>query len=167
MQAIRKNSEKVSEKGFDRKSTTRYLEASVNNNNKGKRKKPMRQGRKIVEKKSTNFVRKRRERVYVDGVLFGVDVTIQKPPKQTSGTILPDTLNGKERMYVRPNYKTKKELKEAIARGDHMEVFQPNNIFGTRIPDNGTVTVEGPHYPKPHTWRASVTIKDGKVIGAK
>jgi hypothetical protein len=29
---------------------------------------------------------------------------------------------------------------------------------------NGTETVEGPHYPKPHTWYAKVTMKNGVVV---
>ena len=29
---------------------------------------------------------------------------------------------------------------------------------------NGTESVEGPHYPQPHTWYAQVTLKDGVVV---
>jgi hypothetical protein len=65
-------------------------------------------------------------------------------------------------MYVSPNYMSKKELKEAIARGDEVTIFQPGP-FGGNEPKNGTVSVEGPHYPKPHRWYASVVITDGKV----
>lgn len=62
--------------------------------------------------------------------------------------------------YVDPNYKTKKSLKEAIASGAHVYVFSPGP-FGVK--QNGTVAVEGPHYPKPHTWYASVEVEDGRV----
>lgn len=63
--------------------------------------------------------------------------------------------------YVSPNYKHKKRLKEALKRGDPITVFQPG--LGT-IPDNGTVAIEGPHYPRPHTWYAQGVMKNGKLI---
>ena len=68
-------------------------------------------------------------------------------------------------MYVSPNYKSKKALKEAVAEGVEVTIFQPNNLFGTRVPTDGTVTVEGPHYPAPHSWYASVTLEGGRVVG--
>lgn len=64
-------------------------------------------------------------------------------------------------MYVDPNFKTKKALKEAVARGETVTVFAPG--LGT-VPTNGKCCVEGPHYPKPHTWYGEVTISDGKVV---
>lgn len=67
-------------------------------------------------------------------------------------------------MYVSPNFPTKKALKEAVAAGRTVEVFQPNNIFGVEPPSDGTVSVEGPHYPKPHSWYATLTIKGGRVV---
>jgi hypothetical protein len=63
-------------------------------------------------------------------------------------------------MYVDPNFPSKKAFKEALAAGKSMYLFQPG--LGT-VPENGTVSVEGPHYPKPHTWYASVTIVNGKI----
>ena len=70
-------------------------------------------------------------------------------------------------MYVNPNYKTKKALKEAIAAGKDVEVYQPNNIFGVVVPTDGTVTIEGPHYPEPHKWYAQGTMKDGRLVSIK
>jgi len=70
-------------------------------------------------------------------------------------------------MYVEPNFKTKKAFKEAVAAGDSILVYQPNNMFGVKVPRDGTVAVEGPHYPKPHTWYATVTLEDGKVVKVK
>lgn len=67
-------------------------------------------------------------------------------------------------MYVSPNYKTKKELKQALADGKHVEVFPPG--LGT-VPVNGTVSLEGPHSPMPHKWYASGLMKDGKLISVK
>ncbi len=65
-------------------------------------------------------------------------------------------------MYVRPNFKTKKALKEAVAAGKEVTIFQPGP-FGGNEPSNASLAVEGPHFPKPHTWYASVTVKDGKI----
>jgi len=64
-------------------------------------------------------------------------------------------------MYVRPNFKTKKSLKEAVARGDKVEVFAPG--LGT-IPENGRVSLEGPHYPEPHKWYAAGTMENGRLV---
>ena len=66
--------------------------------------------------------------------------------------------------YVNPNFKTKKALKEAVQEGKEIEVFQPG--LGT-VPENGTVYLEGPHYPEPHKWYAQGTMKDGKLIAIK
>jgi hypothetical protein len=64
-------------------------------------------------------------------------------------------------MYTVRDYKTKKELKEAVAKGEKVTLYAP----GMGKPkDNGIEYVEGPHYPKPHTWYAKVTMKDGVVI---
>lgn len=67
-------------------------------------------------------------------------------------------------MYVDPNFKTKKELKEAVARGDSVYVFSPGP-FPPKT--DGIEFIEGPHYPKPHMWYAQVEVKDGKVIKVK
>lgn len=65
-------------------------------------------------------------------------------------------------MYVNPNFKTKKAFKEHMAAGKPVELYQPG--LGPPAPATGTVCVEGPHYPEPHKWYASVTIQDGKVV---
>lgn len=67
-------------------------------------------------------------------------------------------------MYVSPNFKSKKALKEALTAGKSVMVFAPG--MGNP-PMNGTCAVEGPHYPAPHTWYATVTIVNGIVTGAK
>lgn len=69
-------------------------------------------------------------------------------------------------MYTTVNYKTKKSLKEAVARGEKVGIFQPGP-FGGREPENGTVYLEGPHYPAPHTWYAQAEVKDGVIIKVK
>ena len=64
-------------------------------------------------------------------------------------------------MYTTINYKSKKALKEAIAAGVEVRLYAPG--IGTPN-DNGTESVSGPWYPAPHTWYASVVVKDGIVI---
>jgi hypothetical protein len=66
-------------------------------------------------------------------------------------------------MYCDRNFKTKKALREAIAAGDSVGVFCPAGLFGGP-PENGTVSVEGPHYPQPHRWYARVTLADGRIV---
>ena len=64
-------------------------------------------------------------------------------------------------MYTEKNYKSKKALKEAVAKGELVHLFAP----GMGQPKmNGTEFVEGPHYPEPHRWYAQVEMKDGRVI---
>ena len=50
-------------------------------------------------------------------------------------------------MYVSGNPKTKKELKERVARGEHVEVFSPGPFPAKQ---DGIEYVEGPQYPAPH-----------------
>ena len=63
-------------------------------------------------------------------------------------------------MYVDPNFKTKKELKEAVKAGRTVAVFSPGPF---PAPRNGETSVEGPHYPRPHSWYARVLVADGRV----
>lgn len=69
-------------------------------------------------------------------------------------------------MYTTKNFKTKKALKEAVANGEKITVFQPGP-FGGNEPSDGWVCLEGPHYPEPHRWYAEALLKDGKVIKVK
>jgi hypothetical protein len=64
-------------------------------------------------------------------------------------------------MYVTPNFKSKAAVKRAIAKGEPVKVIS-NSPFDT-VPHNGTVSVEGPHYPASHTWYGEVIIVDGIV----
>lgn len=66
-------------------------------------------------------------------------------------------------MYTEQNFRTKKEFREAVAAGLEIRIFQPGP-FGGNEPDNGTVCIEGPHYPEAHKWYATATVQDGKVI---
>lgn len=67
-------------------------------------------------------------------------------------------------MYTEINFKSKKALKEAVASGVEVRIFAPG--LGTPK-ENGPEFLEGPHYPKPHSWYATVEMKDGKVIKVK
>lgn len=67
-------------------------------------------------------------------------------------------------MYATENFKTKKALKEAVARGDKVTIYAPG--IGNPA-ENGLESLEGPHYPKPHRWYASVEMKDGIVVKVK
>jgi len=62
--------------------------------------------------------------------------------------------------YVDPNFKTKKALRDAIKAGAHVSVYSPGSY---PCEQNGTLCVEGPHYPAPHTWYARVHVIDGMV----
>ncbi len=64
-------------------------------------------------------------------------------------------------MYTTRNFKTKKDLKEAIANGQIVGVFNPG--LGGTPPVNGEVSVEGPQ-GRAHTWYARVTLKDGRIV---
>jgi hypothetical protein len=65
-------------------------------------------------------------------------------------------------MYVSPNFPTKKALKDAVRDGKEVTVFQPG--IGSVPSGEADASVEGPHYPKPHSWYARVRIRDGKVV---
>jgi hypothetical protein len=69
-------------------------------------------------------------------------------------------------MYVTPNFKTKKALKEAVAAGEVVRVFQPGP-FGGNVPSGGSGCAEGPHYPEPHRWYAEITWEAGRVVKVK
>ena len=68
--------------------------------------------------------------------------------------------------YVSPNFQTKKALKEALAAGREVTVFEPGFI-GSEVPANGRVYLEGPHAPQPHKWYATGIMRDGKLVGIK
>lgn len=67
-------------------------------------------------------------------------------------------------MYTETNFKSKKELKAAVASGQDIRIFAP----GLGTPKvNGSESVCGPHYPRPHSWYATVTMTDGRVTSVK
>jgi len=73
-------------------------------------------------------------------------------------------------MYTHQNFKSKKALKEAVAAGQQIGIFQPNQMFPNPQAEpnyTGNAAVEGPHYPKPHSWYASVELVNGKIVKVK
>lgn len=76
-------------------------------------------------------------------------------------------------MYTDRNFKTKKAFKEAVAKfnageGPAVTVYQPNNFFNVQPRPNSQVTIEGPHYPQPHTWYAQATLNENcEVVKVK
>lgn len=68
-------------------------------------------------------------------------------------------------MYVRPNFKTKKALKDAVKNGEKVVVYAP----GLGSPRVGEEAVEGPWSPQPHSWYARVVteMRDGEVVVVK
>ena len=69
-------------------------------------------------------------------------------------------------MYTCKNFKTKSEFKKAVA-AFHAGTGKPVMVFNPGIGDNpteGTVSVEGPHYPEPHRWYAIATLVAGVVV---
>ena len=69
-------------------------------------------------------------------------------------------------MYTTNDFRTKKDLKNAVKKGMAVHVFQPGPFGGTE-PTDGEIMLEGPHYPKPHTWYATAILKNGKIISVK
>ena len=70
-------------------------------------------------------------------------------------------------MYTTTNFKTKTALKNAVKAGEQVTVFQPNDMFGQNqklSTFTGTQYIEGPHYPEPHKWYATVKMVNGIVV---
>ena len=95
-------------------------------------------------------------------------------------------------MYTVTNFKSKKELKEAVAaynaalalheqaelpglstpltvtflKAPAVRYYQPGP-FGGNEPKNGTFGCEGPHYPEAHKWYAECTASNGVIVKVK
>lgn len=68
--------------------------------------------------------------------------------------------------YTTQNFRTKKAIKEALAAGQRITCYQPGP-FGTAVPANGTIYLEGPHYPEAHKWYAQGQMKNGVLVSIK
>jgi len=74
-------------------------------------------------------------------------------------------------MYTEQNFRTKKELREAVAAslagtGKPVYYYQPGRYSETTFRD-GTLDIEGPHYPEPHRWYAICVARDGAIVRVK
>ena len=69
-------------------------------------------------------------------------------------------------MYLVPNFKSKTAARKAIAAGDRVTIVQVGP-FGGNEPSEGSVAIEGPHYPEPHRFYGTATLKDGLVVSLK
>jgi hypothetical protein len=78
--------------------------------------------------------------------------------------------------YTVINFKTKKALKEAVAQyatafisernESAVRCYQPG--LGPDLSNyTGKIALEGPHYPKPHTWYAEAWLENGVVVKVK
>ena len=65
--------------------------------------------------------------------------------------------------YLYPEKKSKKEYKEFIKSGGRV-IARNNTPWGQDDIDNGNVAFQGPHYPKPHKYYGTATVKNGMVI---
>ena len=73
-------------------------------------------------------------------------------------------------MYTETDFKTKKAFKEAVIRGEKVRIYQPGGMFNPPEANpvyTGKATVEGAHYPEPHSWYASVELVNGIVTKVK
>ena len=74
-------------------------------------------------------------------------------------------------VYAVINFKSKKALREAViahinGAGPEVRCYQPG--LGPDLSHHtGRVALEGPHYPKPHSWYAECELKDGIVVKVK
>jgi len=69
-------------------------------------------------------------------------------------------------MYTDRNFRTKKALQEAFEQGHTIDLYQPGPFGGGRLPQ-GTVYLEGPHYPEPHKWYATGVAEGGQLVSLK
>jgi len=67
-------------------------------------------------------------------------------------------------MYTTKNYKSKAAIKRDIQAGVKITCFAPG--LG-KVPTDGTIDLEGPHYPAPHTWYGSGLMQGGYLVGIK
>ena len=64
-------------------------------------------------------------------------------------------------MYTSRNFTSKAALKRALTAGDSIRTFQPGGMFPPTL--DGTITLEGPHFPQPHRCYATPTGADATV----
>ncbi len=73
-------------------------------------------------------------------------------------------------MYAIKNFRTKKELKQAVWWWRNQDSGNPPPVgcyqpgpFGPDVAD-GEHTCEGPHYPEAHRWYARVKVVANRIV---
>ena len=65
--------------------------------------------------------------------------------------------------YTVKNFKTKKQVKEAIKEGEEIRCYQPG--LGPNLSNHtGVVYLEGPHFPEPHRWYKKGEMQEGLLV---
>ena len=65
--------------------------------------------------------------------------------------------------YTVKNFKTKKQVKEAIKEGEEVRCYQPG--LGPNLSNHtGVVYLEGPHFPEPHRWYGKGEMQEGLLV---
>ena len=69
--------------------------------------------------------------------------------------------------YIEDNPKTKAELKRWVADPERKVRIQVNSPFAVHegaLDYTGRVSIEGPHFPKMHTWWGTAEVANGVVV---
>jgi len=69
-------------------------------------------------------------------------------------------------MYITPNHKSKAAANRAIKAGEKVYLLS-NSPFDKELPVSGSICVEGPHHPKPHTWYGQAIVENGVIVKIK
>ena len=65
--------------------------------------------------------------------------------------------------YTTKDFRTKKELITAVKSGERVTCYSPG--LGPMLDAfTGEIALEGPHYPKPHSWYAVASLVDGVIV---
>jgi hypothetical protein len=68
--------------------------------------------------------------------------------------------------YTTKDFRKKKELKDALSNGEVVTCYNPG--LGPDLSNySGVVYLEGPHYPKSHTWYAQGIMEHGRLVKVK
>ena len=73
---------------------------------------------------------------------------------------------GSAMAYVTGNPRTKKAAKEMLAAAGKLAGYQLTP-WGSENLKDGTVCLEGPHYPAPHSWYATAKVVGGFIVSIK
>lgn len=63
--------------------------------------------------------------------------------------------------YAVKNFPSKKALVEAFKAGEQIKIYSPGPF---PVKQDGREVIEGPHYPKMHSFYVPVEVKGGVVV---